>query len=476
MFGFRTPLKNSEDNDRQGTEGAGAVPVDTLPSLSTPGSPTPPPPPKPKTKMCPTSQDGGTARRTSVEGVGSTKPQRYASRTAEARACLEKAIFSLNSARNLKTDIKTTTTAAIERLYYLVKEAEAAGNRSRELEGSKVEEVKTPPPSQPIPAANEYLKNLEEHKGLMKEHCEKLEALKEIMEGHQTTMREQMDNLQSTIKDFNPVKYTYAQAAANPRMPHTGAKPPLHSIVISSEDVNDTSTQVIEKIRTAVNATECGFRVDKLRKAGGQKVVLGCGTRGETERITNKIKESNSNLKVEPTTNKDPLIVLLNVLKVHNDGDIIKALSNHNKHLLVDLKPEEVRIGVRYRKRARNPLQNHIVLQVSPLVWRRLTDTGMVYIDLQPVTVKDQSPLVQCSLCLGYGHARRYCTQTLTKCSHCGGPHTRTECADWLAGHPPVCCNCTQANLDQRSHNVFSGECAVRQKWDALARAAVAYC
>lgn len=196
-----------------------------------------------------------------------------------------------------------------------------------------MEEVKTPPPSQPIPAANEYLKNLEEHKGLMKEHCEKLEALKEIMEGHQTTMREQMNNLQSTIKDFNPVKYTYAQAAANQRMPHTGAKPPLHSIVISSEDVNDTSTQVIAKIRTAVNATECGFRVDKLRKAGGQKVVLGCGTRGETERITNKIKESNSNLKVEPTTNKDPLIVLLNVLKVHNDGDIIKALNNQNKHL-----------------------------------------------------------------------------------------------------------------------------------------------
>lgn len=436
---------------------------------------TPPPPPKPKTKM--PLQDSGTAeRRTSTGGVGSTKPQKYASKTAEARACLEKAKNSLNSARNLRTDIKTTTTAAIERLYHLVKEAEVAGSHSKELEGSKTEEVLILPPSHSLPAVNEYLKSLEEHKRLMNEHNVRMETLKEVMAGHQATMKEQMSDLQSTIRDFNPVKYTYAEATANPRMSPTVVKPSMHSIVVSSEDENDTSSQVIEKIRTAVNATECGFRVDKLRKAGGRKVVLGCGARGETERIANKIKESNSNLKVESTTNKDPLIVLLNVLKVHNDADIIKALNNQNKHLLEDLKPEEVRIGVRYRKRARNPHQDHIVLQVSPLVWRRLTDTGRVYIDLQPVTVKDQSPLMQCSLCLGYGHARRYCVETLTKCSHCAGPHTKAECADWLAGQPPVCCNCTQANLDQRSHNVFSEECAVRQKWDALARASVAYC
>lgn len=292
-----------------------------------------------------------------------------------------------------------------------------------------------------------------------------------------TTLYEQMGSLQSALKDISSNKNsTYAEVAAAPRMSHSRAKPPIHSIIISSDDVKDTSGEVINKIRMAVNAKDCGIQVEKLRKAKGQKVILGCNTKEEIDRVTGKIKASNSNLKVEQATNKDPLVILLDVLKINTDEDVIKAIKNQNKHLLGDLTSEEFRVAVKFRRRARNPLENHVVLQVSPKVWMRLTEAERVHIDLQNIVVKDQSPLVQCSRCLGYGHGRRLCTETSDLCSHCAGPHLRVDCPSWMAGEAPTCRNCQQAKYEKTDHNSFNSECPIKQKWDNIARSSVAYC
>lgn len=47
-----------------------------------------------------------------------------------------------------------------------------------------------------------------------------------------------------------------------------------------------------------------------------------------------------------------------------------KAIVNQNSHILGDTAKEKVRVVVRYRRRARNPHENHMVLQVFPVVWR----------------------------------------------------------------------------------------------------------
>ncbi|CAH2090917.1 unnamed protein product [Euphydryas editha] len=49
--------------------------------------------------------------------------------------------------------------------------------------------------------------------------------------------------------------------------------------------------------------------------------------------------------------------------------------------------------------------------------------------------------LVQCSKCLGYGHSRKFCSEQADACSHCGGPHLKTKCADWIAVVLPACRN-----------------------------------
>lgn len=78
------------------------------------------------------SQDSKLTTRATPMGDTSPPAQRsYVDKTSEARACLSKAKLHLNNSRNLKTDIKAVVVQAIERLYQLVKEAEAETKEKR---------------------------------------------------------------------------------------------------------------------------------------------------------------------------------------------------------------------------------------------------------------------------------------------------------------------------------------------------------
>ncbi|KAL4703120.1 hypothetical protein ACJJTC_000179 [Scirpophaga incertulas] len=70
---------------------------------------------------------------------------------------------------------------------------------------------------------------------------------------------------------------------------------------------------------------------------------------------------------------------------------------------------------------------------------------------------------------------KRYCTETVEKCGHCGGPHRQDECEEKGKGTKPVCVNCKNDNHGDTGHNAFSASCPVRRKWDSIARARVAY-
>ncbi|KAG6439250.1 hypothetical protein O3G_MSEX000616 [Manduca sexta] len=273
------------------------------------------------------------------------------------------------------------------------------------------------------------------------------------------------------------VQKTYASVAAGP---HSG-KPPsattaLHSIVVTSKDDQDTGDKVIERIRKVVNAKEEGIKIDKIRKAKERKVIIGFTDKEELRKVKQKIVKAGHELTVEEMTNKDPLVVMKDVLNFHTDDEVISALKLQNKNILGKIDTNKMRMEVKYRKRTRNPLMSHFVLKVSPEVWQTLTEAGAVHIDIQRIRVADQSPIVQCTKCLGFGHGRKFCKATLDVCSHCGGPHMRTECADWLAAVAPTCCNCVKAKIDDANHNAFSQECPVWRRWDTIARSSVNYC
>ncbi|GBP80932.1 hypothetical protein EVAR_56570_1 [Eumeta japonica] len=247
---------------------------------------------------------------------------------------------------------------------------------------------------------------------------------------------------------------------------------PAHTIIVTSDEKADTADQVTEKVRTAVDSRKRRVCVDRLRKTRDQKVIISCPTQKNIEKISGQLKERKG-LKIRQAARKLPLVVIRDVRKENTDEDIVKSIRKQNKHATADLDWSSIEVKVKFRRRAKNDLECHPVLEVSPELWRRLVDAGYVYVGLQRRPVWDQSP--QCTQCLGFGHTRKYCMGTAEKCARCGGEHKSQACEKRQNGEPPKCINCSRNKLDDTAHGAFSSECSVRNKWDALARARVSY-
>lgn len=381
-------------------------------------------------------------------------PQHFKNKIAEARGCLIKVKTHINNSRNLRTDLKNGILEAVDRLYALVKETEEIGKEGRKLKNNDTSILNDK-------VENKILSKLEEHSRVLKQNREEIEKLNE-------TIKRCHDRVKEGV--------TYANVTAGPQKGSKTQDFALHSVVVTSENDIETGDQVVEKIRKVLNAKEEGVKIDKLRKAKDRKIIIGCKEKSEIEKIRNKIKMSNEHLKVEPIKNKDPLVIVYGVLQVNTDEEILKAIRTQNNKLFEDITEDQNRMEIKFRKKARNPHTTHVVIKVSPLIWKRLTETGVLHIDLQKVKVTDQSPLIQCSRCLGYGHGKRFCTENDDICSHCGGKHTKNECEKWHNADPPSCTNCTKDKSGNTEHNAFSMECPVRRKWDNLARSSITYC
>ncbi|XP_026331273.1 uncharacterized protein LOC113238652 [Hyposmocoma kahamanoa] len=380
-------------------------------------------------------------RKTSAEATSPSTTASYKDKTTEARANLQKAKLHLNSARNLKTEIKEAVLQAVERLYQIVKESEADAKAKTKETGKRKENDATKS-GEAQPACKDgslLITRLEEHSKLLLENNQRMEELKATMEKN------------------NEERATYSTVAASkPLHPHA-ERVALHSIVVSSEDDTESGEQVLDKVREAVDAKEGWVRVERVRKAKDRKIIMSCRTKDERAQIKERLEKSGKRLVCEEVQNKDPLLILKDVLNKNNDEDIEKALKNQNRHVFSGLEPKDLRMTVKYRRKARNPLTGHIVLSVSPALWKRAIEAGALHIDLQRIKVEDQSPLVQCTRCLGYGHGKRYCKEAVDLCSHCGGPHLRADCN--LLAISPSCRNCTLAKQEHTEHNAFSQTC-----------------
>lgn len=391
-----------------------------------------------------------TARRASNEVTTSPPKQiKYVDKTAEARACLQKAKLHLSNSKNLKTDIRNEVTQAIDRLYNIVKELEKEKNGKMGNETGKTSKERKETVEQ-----SDLQVKMEEHTRMLRENSRKIDELRVVIED----------------------KMTYANVTATKVGKRSPERSAFHSLVVTSEKETDTGETVLNKVREAIDAKQGWVKVSRVRKAKDCKIIMSCDSKEEREKVRNRLATAGKHLIVEDVKNKDPLIILKDVLLVNSDEDVLKAMRNQNRAIFRDLDEEENRIAIKYRRKARNPHTGHIVVSTSPKIWRRAVDAGALHIDLQLIRVADQSPLVQCSRCLSYGHSKRFCKETVDLCGHCGGPHLRANCPEWLAGTAPVCRNCTKAELGRTDHDAFGQECPIRKRWDLLARSAIAYC
>ncbi|GBP08080.1 hypothetical protein EVAR_39397_1 [Eumeta japonica] len=221
-----------------------------------------------------------------------------------------------------------------------------------------------------------------------------------------------------------PRTQNYAEAAARPK-PSAAAAPKIpgpevrsgagHTLIISSKCENHTAEQVVVRLRGVVDAREMGVAVDRLRKAGNQKVVMSRSSAEDALKIEERLKIRGADIKVTKGEKKLPTVVIRDVPKVNTDEDIVRSLRTQNKHIADGLDWSRERAKVCYRRRARNDLECHPVLEVTTELYKRLIKAAYVYVGLQRRPVWDQSPLAQCSNCLGYGHSRRFCKEASEK-------------------------------------------------------------
>lgn len=477
----------------------------------------------------------GEWEKTASQRTSSTSPKEVLTALKEARKWQQKAKLHLNNSKNLKNEIKVEVIAAIDGLYNMVQKIDMEKTQlrkdlmdiqhknnkkaSKNLDDDKIlkelarhgdllkrnaermiqiEEAITQKRegAEPTKKATDsvVIEKLTQHSELLLESSKRLGKLEETLEAATAVSAltssengSKIDDLKEIIQKTTAVNgahlkesaneaLSYASVTASRRGSRSDVHRALHSVVVTYNEGGETGEQVLNRVREVINAKSGDINIERVRKAKDSKIIIGCKTEGDRNALKDKLKAAKDTLKVEDATNKDPLIVLNDVLKNNKDEDILKAMRNQNKTHFRDLQDAEDRMSVKYRKNAKNPLTQHVVLTVSPVLWRRFVDSAFAYIDLQRVKVYDQSPLVQCSLCLGYGHSRRYCSGGTEKCSHCGEAHKKTDCDALREGKAPKCCNCTAVKADNPEHNAFSRDCPVRLQWDALARATVAYC
>lgn len=386
----------------------------------------------------------------------------YSSKTEEAEAIYLHAMDEMKQSGNLKKTIKENVENDLRALFEIVKLLEQGHSKSGI--GDSKESQKHAELDNKEDKSREILNEIREVKNILKSEAEKgMKIMKETK------------NAVNNIEAWCEAPKTYAQATA--AMPtREPERENLHSIIVTSPNDTDTADKVVEKIRQAVKATTTGVQIDKIRKTKNQTVVISCKEKLEMERVRTKITEASAELNVTEAKNKWPLVVVKDVMKYLSDEEITAAIVNQNGSILQGIQVQESDLKLKYRRKARNHLQCHVVLQVAPQIWKRLTEAGLIHVDLQRVIVEDQSPLIQCTKCLGFGHGRRFCKEPEEDiCSHCGGPHLRADCQALLRNEKPECRNC-KIGKKECSHNAFDKNCPTRKKWEEVARRAVAYC
>lgn len=289
------------------------------------------------------SQDSAMAKRSPIDTRSPPPKPSYSDRTAEARACLCKAKNHLNDSRNLRTDIKNGVIAAVERLYQLVKELDTesrgkAVGKGKEDWKSK-ETANTTSVDVRLKSTMEcgVIEKMEEHTKKLIENNRKIDELKTIIEEQKGAIE----------------RITYASVTsqrANP--PSSSKRETLHSVVVASKNETDSGKDVLDRVRKAVDAKEGWITVQRVRKAKDSKVILGFKTQEEQNKIKDKLSITGGHLIVEEVKNKDPLLILKDVLQVQTDEEVLKAFRKQNQSVFHNLSEEEDRATIKYRRKA----------------------------------------------------------------------------------------------------------------------------
>ncbi|XP_039761136.1 uncharacterized protein LOC120634525 [Pararge aegeria] len=245
-------------------------------------------------------------------------------------------------------------------------------------------------------------------------------------------------------------------------------------LMIESADPRDTCDDVVKSIKNSVNVIELGVGVNSVRKRRNQKVVIACDTADDRSKLQEAIKTSSQKLTVTQMKAKNPLLRLSGVINDISDRHVEEAILKQNSSILIGVPLEDRQIKVVRRTKGRTKEVGNVILEVAPRLHHLIRDSKL-RVGYQVVYAADQSPLVQCYQCLGFGHFFRECRNEVS-CGHCAEGHDTRQCP--RKDSTPKCINCSKAGsiASASSHAAYSRACPIWQKWDRVARSSVSYC
>lgn len=365
--------------------------------------------------------------------------------------------------RGANSEVKNRTLFTMKRMLNTIKELEqqikSPGHQNAQEIMPQSEAI-----TLQLNQTNTQISSLTEQLTEMKETIDRYEDLITSISNKINTATKQ--TMYTEITDTTPIE---KQKTSTIYKPH-------HALKITSCDPEETSEHLLHRLRLALQARKNTVEIQNIRKIRDQRLLLTFSTMKELE-YAQQILEHNQEIVTEHIKNKNPLVILKNIYIYNTDEDIIQSIKEQNTEIIKHLDEEEHidTIKIKYKRKTRNPNQNHVILQVTPELWQVLTTAQHIYIDVQRIRVEDQTPLIQCTNCLKFGHGRKTCRDTTTSCTHCGGPHCKAECEAFKTRQPPKCTNCKRDNRAEHNHSIFSQDCPTRRKWDKLARLSVGY-
>ena len=239
--------------------------------------------------------------------------------------------------------------------------------------------------------------------------------------------------------------------------PPFGNTPKTSGLIVKTEDQHSTSHELKTLIKESLDPKALQLGVNNIRNLTGSAVFVECHNRTDCETMERELKKVKG-LTVERPKRRLPTLIIKHVPKDIEDPDIKDIILHQNNLSQVD----EPLINVKFTKRTFND-SRHIVIEVSPTLWRKLIGLEKIKIKWSMCRVENFIVVTRCMRCLAFGHTSKFCHNE-QKCSICAGDHQWKNCNK----QQDTCCsNCLKANTYihdntkklNTNHSAFDKEC-----------------
>ncbi|KAG8232533.1 hypothetical protein J437_LFUL012164 [Ladona fulva] len=217
------------------------------------------------------------------------------------------------------------------------------------------------------------------------------------------------------------------------------------------------SSEARKKLESCLDPKLGNVRIRAIRKQGKNFVVEMHDEDDVTNlRLLRKFDEVGFTVDGEPNLN-DPRIIIYDIDSGINEEELVIAVMLRNGYLKEGFSDEDFKkmFKPRFKLRKKEGETANWVVQLSLILFKKVTNQGRVYIGLRSCRIKEYHGITRCFKCQGLGHIGKYCRGAVT-CFKCGeeGHHVSSCTKDRRE-----CANCKRSGYKETGHSVSWNEC-----------------